>query len=66
MEVSEMIWVATWAWHKRLSKDDLLWCDHMYGNEHYTDDVWEYVEEMNEIDKIAFYEKYKEYKLYYG
>lgn len=64
MEKEEMLWIATWAWSKNLDKGELRYCDYMYGKEDLTDQVWEYVEELNEYGRVAFYEKYKDYKLY--
>ena len=64
MTKEEMIWIATWAWYKDLDYETLCYCDYMNGREEFTDMVWEYVEELNDYGRIAFYEKYKEFKLY--
>lgn len=59
-----MLWIATWADYKNLDYEQLHYCDYMNGHEDLTDEVWEFVTELKEIGRIAFYEKYKEYKLY--
>jgi hypothetical protein len=64
MEKSEMIWIASVAWGKDMDYETLEYSDYMYGKEKFIDDVWEYVEELNDFGRIAFYEKYKDYKLY--
>lgn len=64
MEKEEMLWIATWASSKNLDKEKLRYCDYMYGKEDLTDQVWEYVEELNDCGWIAFYAKYRDYKLY--
>lgn len=64
MEQSEKIWIATWAFAKKLDYEELKYSDYMYGKENLTDEVWEYVEELEEIGRATFYEKYKQFKLY--
>lgn len=64
MEKEEMLWIATWAWSKNLDYEELGWSDYMNGKKEFLDQVWEYVEELNDNGRIAFYEKYKDYKLY--
>lgn len=64
MTQEEMLWIATWSNHKRYDYETLKYCDYMNGHEDLIDDVWEYVEEIQEIGRLAFYEKYKEFKLY--
>lgn len=64
MEKSEMLWIASKYFAKGYSKDQLQYGDDLYGKEKFTDDVWEYVEECKEIGTTAFYEKYKDFKLY--
>lgn len=65
MEKSEMIWIASWAIAKRIDFEELKYSDYMYGKESLTPEVWEYVEECDEIGQFAFREKYKEFKLYF-
>lgn len=64
MEQSEIIYLATKAFDKRWDFETLMYGDDLYGKEQYADDVWEYVEELQEEGRKAFYEKYKEFKLY--
>jgi len=64
MEKSEMIWIASVAFHKKMSFSNLNYSDYMNGKTEFTDDVWEYVTECEEIGTDAFYEKYKKFKLY--
>lgn len=64
MEKEEMIWIASVAVAKNIDYEKLYYSDYMYGNENLTDEVYKYVIECKEIGTIAFYEKYKEYKLY--
>jgi len=64
IEKSELIWIASKMYAKGYSGDDVRYSDDLYGNEDQFDKVNEYMEELNEIGRIAFYEKYKEYKLY--
>lgn len=64
MEKDEQLWIASWCWYKGYDYEQLYYCDYMNGQEEFTNDVWEYVDELNEIGRIAFYEKYKEFKLY--
>ena len=64
MEKSEKIWIASIAAQKGHDYESLYYSDYMYDNESETDEVFEFVEEYHEFGRIAFYEKYKEYKLY--
>lgn len=64
MEQSEIIYLATKAFDKRWDFETLKYGDDLYGKEQYADDVWEFVEELQEKGSRAFYEKYKEFKLY--
>ena len=64
MEKSELIWIASVAIGKNLDYEELKYSDYLYDNEDQIDDVWEYVEECQDDGRTAFYEKYKEYKLY--
>lgn len=64
MEESEKIWIASIAIAKQYGYETLKYSDYMYGNEEFIDDVWDYVKECANGGQIAFYEKYKEFKLY--
>ena len=64
MSIEEMIWIASVALGKNLDYEKLKYSDYMYGKEDLTEAVWEYVMECKRIGYIAFYEKYKDYKLY--
>lgn len=64
MTKEEKLWIATKWFQKGYDIDDLRWSDDMYGYENETDEVLEYYEELQDIGRIAFYEKYKEFKLY--
>lgn len=64
MEKADLIWVATWAFDKGYDYEKTHYSDYMYGKEDLIDDVWEYVNEIEEIGTIAFKEKYKEYKMF--
>ena len=64
MTKEEMLWLATYADHKGMDLETLYYCDDLYGKEDYADDVWEYVIELKDIGRTAFYKKYAEYKLY--
>jgi hypothetical protein len=64
MEKSEMLWIASVAWAKDMDYETLKYSDYMYGKQEFLDEVWEYVEELNDFGSIKFYEKYKDYKLY--
>ncbi len=64
MTKEEMIWIATKWFSKGYIIDDLRWSDDMYGYEDKTEEVKEYYFELQDIGRIAFYEKYKEFRLY--
>lgn len=69
MEKSEMLWIATKYNGKGYSQEDMRWGDDCYelsGEEgdRIKDEIAEYMEEMDDIGRIAFYEKYKEFNLY--
>ena len=66
MNIEKIIYAATYAVGKRLDFETLSYSDEMYGNEDFTDDVWEYVVECDDIGKDEFREKYSEYKFYCG
>ena len=64
MSEEEVVWTATAAFAKGLSREELRYSDYLYGHEKYLDSVWEYVEELQEHGRKAFYEKYTQYTLY--
>jgi len=64
LDKSELIWIASKMHSKGYSGDDIRYSDDLNGNEDQFDDVNNYMDELNAIGEIAFYEKYKEYKLY--
>lgn len=64
MTQQEIIWTASVAWAKNYDYETLYYSDYMNGNEKFTDEVWEYVTELNDYGRNSFYEKYKEFKLY--
>lgn len=65
MEKSEMLWIASKAVAKGYdSGDEVKYSDDLYGKEQYVDDVMEYVTELHEIGRVAFYQKYADFKLY--
>lgn len=64
LEKSELIWIASKMFAKGYSGDDVRYNDNLYGNEDQFDEVCGYMKELREIGQIAFYEKYKEFKLY--
>ena len=64
MEKSEMIWIASVAFEKGLSYEDLKYSDYMNGKEQFTDEVYEFVSECKKIGRKAWREKYNGYKLY--
>lgn len=60
MDKKELIQIALIAIRKRMDYETLKYSDYLYGKEDMIDDVWEYVEECEEIGSIAFNEKYKD------
>lgn len=60
MEEREKIVIALMAIDKKMDCDTLRYCDDLYGREEFTDDVWEYVEECEQIGTTAFREKYND------
>ena len=61
---SDLIWIATKMHAKGYYGERIRYSDDLYGNEDQYDEVAEYMGELSEIGRIAFYEKYKGYKLY--
>jgi hypothetical protein len=69
MEKSKMIWIATKYFSKGYSEDQMRYgddCYHLEGEEgeKVKDQIVDYMDEIKSIGTIAFYEKYKEYKLF--
>ena len=58
MTEDEMIRIAKRAIDKRWDFEALKYGDDMYGRESFADEVWNLVEECEQIGTIAFYEKY--------
>ena len=58
MTEKEKINIARTAQYKNMDYETLYYSDYMYGHESETDEVWEYVVEMEEIGTIAFNKKY--------
>lgn len=59
MSKQEQIEIAKWCIDKGYDFEQLDYSDNMYGKTEFTEDVWEYVVECQEIGTIAFNEKYK-------
>ena len=64
MTKQEMLWAATRAVGKGYSFEEMSYGDDLYGKEEFADEVGEYMTELQEIGRAAFYEKYKEFKLF--
>jgi hypothetical protein len=69
MEKEEMLWIASKFICKGYSISQMKDSDDCYDlsddeGDEIKDKIADYMNEMKDIGKIAFYEKYKEYKLY--
>ena len=64
MEKHEMIWIATKYVAKSYTYEQMKYGDDLYGREEFAEQVGEYMDELYKIGHDAFYEKYKEYRLY--
>lgn len=64
MTKAEIIYLASKCFDKGWDYEKLMYGDDLYGKENLADDVWEYVCELKDIGRTAFYIKYSEYKLY--
>jgi hypothetical protein len=64
MTEEEKIYTATKAFDKGWGYETTMYSDDMYENKNDMDDVWEYVLEIQDFGRIAFYEKYKNIQLY--
>jgi hypothetical protein len=58
MEKSYMIDLALRCFNKKWDFETLKYGDDLYGKEEYAEQVWEYVEECEEIGRDAFIKKY--------
>ena len=59
-----MLLIATESFEKGYDYEQTKYGDDLYGKENMIDDVWVYYTELKEIGRRAFYEKYKDFKLY--
>jgi len=59
-----MIWLASKAFDKGWDFETLKYGDDLYGKGQFADEVWDYVTEMKDIGRTAFYEKYSEFGMY--
>jgi len=64
MEKAELIYLASKYAQKGYDYEKMMYCDDFHGQEEQAECCYEYVIEFKEIGRKAFYEKYKEYKLY--
>jgi len=69
MDKQEMLYIASKYIGKGYSQEQMRDgddCYHLKGEEGRAikEEIAEYMEELQDIGRIAFYEKYKEYKLY--
>jgi len=65
MDKEEMLWIASLYIGKGYCYEDMLYGDDTYNaTESEKDEIGEYMSEYINIGRSAFYEKYKEYKLY--
>ena len=65
VEKSELIHIASIVVGKDYSYEYMAYSgEYLSGNKDQLDELWEYVEELKDYGKIAFYEKYKDCKLY--
>ena len=65
MEKEEMLWIASKYKQKGYSYEDMLYGDDTYdATSEEKDEIGEYMTEYSDIGRIAFYEKYKDFKLY--
>lgn len=69
MEKQEMLYIVSKYNSKGYSKEQMRYGDDCYeltGDEGRAikDEIAEYMDEIKDIGRIAFYEKYKEFKLY--
>lgn len=65
MDQQEMLFIATKAISKKWDYETMKYSDDLYDYESLAEEVWEYVEECEEIGTAAFREKYKDFKLYF-
>ncbi len=65
MEEDEIIYLASKAFDKKWDFETLKYGDDLYGREDIADDIWTYVEYIEEIGVLNFKELYKDNKLYF-
>ena len=58
MKTENMIQIALIAINKNYNYETLKYSDYMYGNEEFTDDVYNYVEDCKNIGLVAWKEKH--------
>jgi len=64
MEKKEKVWIASVALGKNYDFETLKYSDYMYGNEQYTEEVYEIVIEAREKGTEWFRKEYKDFQLY--
>lgn len=64
MKKEEIIYLASKFFDKGWDYEKCYYGDDLYGKEEFIDEIWDYVIEIKDIGRIAFYEEYKDYKLY--
>lgn len=64
MDKSELIYAATAAVEKGYDYEKMMNSDYMSEDRGAIDEVWEYVEEIQDYGMIAFKEKYKEHIMF--
>jgi len=64
MDEAELIFLASKYVQKNYDYDTMYYCDDFNGKEEFARPCHNYMVEFKEIGRKAFYEKYKEYKLY--
>lgn len=67
MTLENKLWTASKCAAKGWDWETLRYSDDLYNEQDVSnliDDIWEYVDEIREEGRRAFYEKYKQYKLY--
>lgn len=65
MEESEKLYLASKYFEKGYSYDQLYYGDDLYGRESFADEIWDIVIEIQDIGRLDFKDKYKDYKLYF-
>lgn len=65
MEESEKLYIASKYFEKGYSYDQLHYGDDLYGRESFAEEIWDIIDEIRDIGRDDFKEKYKNYKLYF-